>query len=174
MCSRSAHHTRVCESISARATHLERLPHRCPFPELGTFNQTFSVSLCYTLIWLGEPIGKISDLTRYRVSRFPSNLSLNLLTYCQLMTRSIKFRRSRLAKPDYWTKHTETLNCQPTNCLLVTWFVAANDWAWRHCFRGDGSNQNSIWTVGVDKPVFRLKSRALPPQPDVLAALWRP
>jgi hypothetical protein len=35
-------HTRV--SISGW------LPHHCPFPELGPF----SVSLCYTLIWLGE------------------------------------------------------------------------------------------------------------------------
>ena len=39
-----------------------------------------------------------------------------------------------IIKPgSYWTRHTETLNCQPTNCS-VTQFVAANHWGVTDCF----------------------------------------
>ena len=39
------------------------LPRHCPFPELGPLTQTFSVSSCYALIWLGEEKAKLGKVT---------------------------------------------------------------------------------------------------------------
>ena len=43
------------------------------------------------------------------------------LTCCQPITQTIKSRKkrlpTRLAHPAYWARHTETLNCQPSDCL---------------------------------------------------------
>ena len=59
--STSSVHPRLCTLCSYSCVFLlvlliifNWLPHHCPFPELGQFNQTFSVSSCCTLIWLSE------------------------------------------------------------------------------------------------------------------------
>jgi hypothetical protein len=72
-CALSAHIVCVCQRVYKGFTKwlclsllvlliFGWLPHHCPFLKLGTFTQTFSVSLWYMLLCLG------GDITGYRVS----------------------------------------------------------------------------------------------------------
>jgi len=62
---------------------------------------------------------KTRDLTPQGLLRIPFNgIFYNAQIVCQNY-QGRKIRLSiRLAHQAYWTRHTEPLNCQPTNCLL--------------------------------------------------------
>jgi hypothetical protein len=78
---------------------------------------------------------RIGDLTRCRIFwESPLIVPLRMLSHIlSIDDQNYQIQNieviNKTGHPAYWTRHIQTLNCQPTNCS-VTWFVAANDWAW--------------------------------------------
>ena len=111
--------THVCVSTTLCLLSSASLPHCCSFPELGPMTQIdLSASLLLHLDNINEQTNRIGDLTQYRVSwgsplMIPLRVHMLSIDYQNYQIQKIKVI-NKTGHPAYWTRHKETLNCQPT------------------------------------------------------------
>ena len=110
--------THVCVSTTLCLLSFASLPHCWSFPELGPMTQTdLSASMCYILTSLNKRTNRIGDLTRHRIFwgsplMVPLRVHMLSIDYQNYQIQRIKVI-NKTGHPAYWTRHKETLNCQP-------------------------------------------------------------
>jgi len=108
--------THVCVSTTLCLLSFGSLPHCCSFPELGPMTQTdFSASLLLHLDNINEQIE--SEPYTHRVSwesplMVPLRVHMLSIDYQNYQIQKIKVI-NKTGHPARWTRHIETLNCQP-------------------------------------------------------------